>query len=77
MHVRHFIVAAKPLFFQSSGVPSFSWITSRKSSRIRTAADALLLLSFGAIHDFLVRDRYDATLLGVARIPRDKDAGHV
>ena len=25
----------------------------------------------------LVRDGYDATLLGVARIPRDKDASHV
>ena len=25
----------------------------------------------------LVRDSYDAALLGVARIPGDKDAGHV
>ena len=27
--------------------------------------------------DALVRDGYDAALLGVARIPGDKDAGHV
>ena len=27
--------------------------------------------------DALVRDGYDAALLGIARIPGDKDAGHV